>query len=117
MSVVDLSAVEVAGLLAGNRIVLIDVREPHEYLNERIEGALLFPLSTFDPAKLPAASADRPVVFHCGAGIRSAKAAAACMAAGLSHESHMTGGMGAWKQAGLPYLKLDPQTGQTCKIC
>ena len=40
------------GLEAGE-IVLVDVREPGEYAAERIHGALLFPLSTFDPAALP----------------------------------------------------------------
>ena len=34
-------------------MLLIDVREPHEYEAERIPGALLFPLSTFDSGRLP----------------------------------------------------------------
>ncbi len=112
----NLSATDVALLLEQGKIVLVDVREPHEYLAERIEGALLFPLSTFSPAKLPVVDASKPVVFHCGAGVRSAKAVAACEDLGLAHSSHMVGGMGAWKQAQLPYLKLDPQTGQTSRI-
>ena len=37
-----------------NEIVLIDVRTPNEYAFEQIRGALLFPLSSFDPARLPA---------------------------------------------------------------
>jgi len=113
----NLSPQEVKTLLDAGQIVLVDVREPHEFMAERIHGALLFPLSTFAPKNLPPASADKPVVFHCGAGVRSAKAAAACEAAGIKHEQHMQGGMGAWKAAGLPYLKMNPATGQFCEVC
>ena len=114
---INLTPQEIQSLLAAGKITLIDVREPSEYANERIHGALLYPLSTFDPADLPAASVTKPLVFHCGAGARSARAVAACEAAGLPHNQHMQGGMGAWKAAGLPYLKMDPATGQLCEQC
>lgn len=113
----NLSPQEVKSLLGTGKITLIDVREPNEYANERIHGALLYPLSTFDVLDLPEATPDKPLVFHCGAGVRSAKAVAACEAAGLAHHQHMQGGMGAWKAAGLPYLKLDLATGQLCEQC
>jgi glyoxylase-like metal-dependent hydrolase (beta-lactamase superfamily II) len=35
-------------------ILLVDVREPNEYAFERIHGALLYPLSTFDAQAVPA---------------------------------------------------------------
>lgn len=113
----NLSPMEVKALLDADRITLIDVREPHEYSAERIPGALLFPLSTFNVADLPLASDARPLVFHCGAGVRSARAVAACEAAGLPHHRHLQGGMGAWKAAGLPYLKINPATGELCEVC
>ena len=37
---------------------------------------------------------------------------AACQAAGLRVESHMKGGIQAWKAAGLPTISVDPATGQ-----
>ena len=114
---IDLSPEEIADLLVENQIVLVDVREPHEFLSERIKEALLFPLSSFDPACLPAVSAERPVVFHCGAGRRSAMAEEKCLEAGMEHCRHMTGGFGAWKSEGLPYLRFDPATGQVCGVC
>lgn len=117
MSIINLTAPEVASLLAQDKIILIDVREPQEYMAERIPGALLFPLSSFDATKLPADTAERPVVFHCGAGVRSAKAVAQCQNAGLPHSRHMVGGMGGWKSAKLPYLRLDMASGQMCEIC
>lgn len=113
----NFSPKEVKALLDAGSITLIDVREPGEFANERIHGALLFPLSTFDVNDLPAATPEKPLVFHCGAGVRSAKAVGLCEAAGLPHHQHMQGGMGAWKSAGLPYLKMDPATGQLCEQC
>ena len=52
MTIKNLDADDVARLLKEDAIVLIDVREPAEYAAERIHGALLFPLSTFDPHAL-----------------------------------------------------------------
>src|SRR5690606_37152457 len=66
-----LSPAEIREALVRREIVLIDVREPTEYAVERIHGALLFPLSTFDPAMLPQ-DEERQLVFHCGSGRRSA---------------------------------------------
>jgi rhodanese-related sulfurtransferase len=108
----NLTPPEVAKLLKDDAIVLIDVREPAEYAVERIKGALLFPLSTFDPAALPECGGKR-IVFQCGSGMRSAKAVAACQAAGLAIDSHLQGGIKAWKAAGLPTVAIDPATGQS----
>ena len=107
----ELAPAEVKRLLETKRILLIDVREPHEYEAERISGALLFPLSTFDAAALPP-DEPRRLVFHCGSGKRSAAAAALRVLTGVHSVAHMTGGIQAWKSAGLPVIKLDPETGQ-----
>lgn len=111
MMIQNLTPAEVSAKLHEGSIVLIDVREAFEFAAERIHGALLFPLSTFDPAALPEAG-KRPLVFQCGSGVRSAKAVAQCRAAGLPHHAHMAGGIQAWKAAGLPTISLDPSTGQ-----
>jgi len=95
---------EVARLLTEGKLLLIDVREPTEYAMERIPGALLYPLSTFDPTALPA-DESRRVVFHCGSGKRSLAAAEKRLAAGQSHAAHMGGGIAAWKAAGLSVFK------------
>jgi rhodanese-related sulfurtransferase len=111
MALQDLAARDVARWLAERSIVLIDVREPEEYATERIHGALLFPLSTFDPKALPVTDG-RKVVLHCGSGMRSAKAVAVCEAAGIPVDSHLKGGLVAWKEAGLPTIRTDPDTGK-----
>jgi rhodanese-related sulfurtransferase len=97
----ELDPDEVRQRLARLEITLVDVREAGEYAREHIQGAVLFPLSTFDPAKLPGGD-PRRVVFHCATGKRSAAAVARCLAAGVAANKHMRGGLAAWKAAGLP---------------
>jgi rhodanese-related sulfurtransferase len=100
-----LDASEVARLLHAGKLLLIDVREPAEFESERIAGALLYPLSTFDASALPD-DGSRRVVFHCGSGKRSLTAAEHRLAAGQPHAAHMGGGIAAWKAAGLPIISL-----------
>src|SRR5258708_36036360 len=96
-----LDPAEVALLLNAGKLLLIDVREPAEYASERIQGALLYPLSTFEAAALPD-DGSRRVVFHCGSGKRSLVAAERRLAAGQAHPAPMDGGLAAWKAAGRP---------------
>lgn len=110
ISVNELSPAEVQKLLASKQIVLVDVREPAEYGAERIHGALLYPLSTFDAAFLPT-EASKPVVFHCAGGMRSLTAATRQVAA-RGQATHMKGGIAAWIAAGFPTIRVDPATGK-----
>lgn len=96
--------------MSRGEIILIDVREPNEYAVERIHGALLYPLSTFDPAGLPDEEG-KQVVLQCGSGKRSEMAYNKAAAAGVKIRSHMGGGIMAWKMAGLPVISTDPSTG------
>ena len=73
MTVRDLEPADVAHRMAEHSVLLIDVREPDEYAIERIRGALLYPLSTFDPRALPCTGSVK-IVFQCGSGMRSARA-------------------------------------------
>lgn len=100
---------ELKTLLDAGRILLIDVREPGEYAAERIPGALLYPLSTFDPSLLPP-DGPRQVVFHCALGGRSLTAARKRMALGQP-AAHLAGGIAQWKAAGLPVVR-DPRAGR-----
>ena len=106
----DLTPTQIRDMMERQEIVLIDVREPAEFAAMRIHGALNFPLSTFDPAALPQ-TPDRPVVFQCGSGKRSATAVERCRHAGLDIDSHMAGGIAAWRAAGLPTITLDVASG------
>lgn len=105
---------EVKTMHEAGEIVLVDVRTPAEYAFEHIPGALLYPLSDFDPTKLPAQETKR-LVFHCGSGMRSKAVADRARKAGIDRLAHMEGGFTAWKQAGLPYIGVDTATGAPVK--
>ncbi len=102
---------QTATALEAGEIILVDVREAGEYHEARIPGALLMPLSTFEPKALPVGQG-RKVVLHCKAGGRSARAIELAQAAGVDVDTHMMGGIGEWIEQGLPYYQLDPATGQ-----
>lgn len=95
--------------LERGEICLIDVREPGEFAQQRISGALLFPLSTFNARFLP--TGGRPIVFCCGTGKRSAAAFEMARRDGVAVRSHLDGGLLAWRGAGLPVFETDPTTG------
>ncbi len=99
MPVHDLTPDDVAQALAEDRILLIDVREPHELAMARIPEAVNLPLSQFDPAAIPDPEG-KMVVFMCAGGIRSIHASEAAQAAGLPYDSHLAGGLKAWAMAG-----------------
>jgi rhodanese-related sulfurtransferase len=95
----DLSPDEVAQGLADDSILLVDVREPHEFAMARIPEAVNVPLSQFDPAAIPDPAGKR-VVFLCAAGVRSIRASEIAQAAGLPYDAHLEGGLRAWAMAG-----------------
>jgi len=101
LKVRDLTPQEVAQGVRDGRYVLVDVREPNETALERYPGAVLVPLSGFDPAAIPD-PAGREVVFACRSGRRSVTASLAAQERGFPYSSHLAGGILAWKAAGLP---------------
>jgi len=80
--------------------VVIDVREPREFKKGRVPGSQLIPLPKLlvNPHLAPR---DRDVVLICRSGRRSARAAAALLAAGHPNVASMRGGMVAWESANL----------------
>ena len=110
-NIFQIAPVDVRTGLANGEVLLIDVREANEYAFERIPGALLYPLSTFDPRAIPAASGKK-LVIQCAAGGRSMRAAQALAAAGHAEVYNLEGGINAWKSHGLPLIKVEPTTGQ-----
>jgi rhodanese-related sulfurtransferase len=97
----DLTPEEVAQGMAEGRYLLVDVREPNEVAVEAYPGAVVVPLSTFDPQDIPDPEG-KQVVFACRSGKRSVTASLAAQAAGLAYDKHLAGGMLAWKAVGLP---------------
>jgi rhodanese-related sulfurtransferase len=89
-----------AGLDAGS-ILIVDVREPHEFAAGHIPGSVSRPLSQFDPADLPNEPGKR-IVLSCAAGVRSLRALAFAQSAGLDIDSHYIGGFKDWVMSGEP---------------
>ena len=79
----------------GDKFVLIDVREPHEYQICNIPGAKLIPLGDV-PKRLDELDKTADIVIHCKSGMRSAKACGILKAAGFEHVRNMKGGILAW---------------------
>jgi rhodanese-related sulfurtransferase len=97
----DLTPEQVAEGMAAGRILLVDVRELNEVAVDAYPGAVVVPLSSFDPRQLPDPGG-KQLVFACRSGKRSVTASLAAQSAGLAYDHHLAGGMLAWKAAGLP---------------
>lgn len=82
-------------LARGDDLVLVDVREPHEWAICRLDGALLVPIGTLGEAqaKLPR---DRELVIYCKGGVRGARAVRQLRAEGFSRISNLAGGVLRW---------------------
>lgn len=85
--------------LEREEIVLVDVREPHEFALGHIPGSVSMPLSRFDPSMLPD-EPGRRIVLSCAAGVRSLQAMGLARAAGLDIDTHYAGGFKDWFMSG-----------------
>ena len=91
---------EAAAALRRGELQLVDVREPRELAEVRVEGARHIPLAQL-PARLGELDRGRPVAFLCRSGSRSAIATRAAARAGLD-AANVRGGIAAWTRAGVP---------------
>jgi adenylyltransferase/sulfurtransferase len=92
---------------SGEKLALIDVREPVEWDIVHIDGAQLIPKSLINSgeglAQLPQ---DRMPVLYCKTGVRSAEALAAVKRAGFSNAVHLQGGIVAWAEQMQPDMVM-----------
>jgi molybdopterin/thiamine biosynthesis adenylyltransferase/rhodanese-related sulfurtransferase/molybdopterin converting factor small subunit len=79
----------------GAELVLIDVREPHEWEIAHIAGARLIPLAQL-PERLGELDGHAEIVTHCHHGARSMKALAVLKGAGFARVRSLAGGIDAW---------------------
>jgi rhodanese-related sulfurtransferase len=99
--IIDLDLDDLKQGLAAGTILLVDVREPHEFAAGRIPGSVSMPLSSFSPEDIPKDGA-RQVVLSCVAGVRSAQALLRAQAAGMDIDTHYRGGFREWVMSGEP---------------
>jgi rhodanese-related sulfurtransferase len=102
----DYTPQQVAELHQRGEIQLIDVRQPEEHEAGRIAGDRFIELAQLG-SHVDSIDRDRPVVFYCRSGARSAMATEAFRGAGFDAHN-MLGGLLDWHAAGLP---LDPPDG------
>jgi rhodanese-related sulfurtransferase len=104
---IDVDPSEVAEWIDDGRdVVLVDVREPYEREAGHIDGSLHIELIELSD-RAQEIERERPVVFYCRVGSRSAMAAAAFRASGYDAYS-MRGGLARWAEEG---RALSPQDG------
>lgn len=105
----ELTVQELSGMLAQD-LTLIDVREPAEFSQGHIAGAVNIPRGVlemklhlhpkFAQHETPLdAMAQQPLYIVCASGGRSALAAVALQNMGFSQVFSVAGGMTAWSQA------------------
>jgi len=98
----EISAVELKQRLdRGDKLRIIDVREPNEYQINRIPGSELIPLGDV-PRRYAELDPEEEVVVHCKMGGRSAKAADFLRSVGFKHVLNLKGGVLDWVD------KIDP---------
>ena len=103
MSDLEISAVELKKRLdAGEKILLVDVREPWENAQCRIDGAVLIPMGAI-PANLQKLDTDDPVVCFCHHGVRSLDVANWLRQQGVASAQSLAGGIDRWS------LEIDPE--------
>ena len=102
------SAADAIRLSSKGSISLVDLRErPERERHGIIPGALHAPYPDLRENLAPhgllhelAATSDKPLVFYCAFGERSAMAVQAAQDAGLASARHVQGGIAAWRDAG-----------------
>ena len=85
----------------GDKLFLLDVREPHEYSLAKIEGSVLIPLGTL-PNSLDQLDNNAEIIAYCHRGMRSADAVGFLLQQGFSNVKNLIGGIEAWA------VEIDP---------
>ncbi|CAN5629662.1 MBL fold hydrolase [soil metagenome] len=100
-SVVEITASELRQRLEEDEAAVLDVRQPAEWADAHIDGATFITGAEL-PARLDDVPRGKPLVVVCGSGYRSAVMASWLRREGLGDVTNLTGGMSAWRSAGLP---------------
>jgi len=86
--------------------ILIDVREESEWREGHAQGATHLNRGLIEleiEEQIP--DIKQPIICYCGGGSRSALAAESLQKMGYENVRSMSGGLRAWKDAGLPTAK------------
>jgi len=102
----DISASDLAlRLQNGEKIRLIDVREPHELAISSLPGGENIPLGQL-AARLPELDSAQELVLFCKTGVRSTRALELLVSAGFRKVKNLQGGINAWAREVDPKLPI-----------
>lgn len=84
---------------AGEKLHVIDVREPHEYAEFNI-GAILIPLGKIQSMQTDEIDdlKEEELILHCRSGVRSAQAGLFLESMGYKNVKNLVGGMLDWQE-------------------
>lgn len=85
----------------GDKLVLVDVREPWEYALAKLEGSVLIPLATLQQS-LGKLDRNAEIIAYCHHGMRSADATGFLLQQGFGNVKNLIGGIDAWS------VQVDP---------
>ncbi len=91
---------------AGEKFVLVDVREESEWARGHVPGAVHLGKGTIErdvEQRIPDPNAK--IILYCGGGFRSALSADNLQKMGYKNVESMDGGWRGWTEAGLPVIK------------
>jgi rhodanese-related sulfurtransferase len=97
----EIDTVQLAQAATGGRVI-VDVREPGEYVAGHVPGAVLIPVGQL-PGRTAELDRDAPVYVVCASGNRSAAMTGFLRRAGFDAYS-VAGGTSRWARSGRPVV-------------
>ena len=97
----QVSVAQLKEQMANSELQIVDVRRPAEYVGGHVPRALNAPLASLDKSPLPLEK-DKLTAVMCAGGYRSSAAASLLQQKGFSNLLNVSGGTGAWINAGYP---------------
>ncbi|MGA2549325.1 MAG: rhodanese-like domain-containing protein [Burkholderiaceae bacterium] len=109
-----LSTLQTTQLINSKNAVVIDLRDAPEFASGTITGARNIPADALKERLGELVRfKTRPIILVCASGQRSARAVSEFTASGFTEVYNLSGGVGAWRDAGLPLVKGNQKEGAT----
>lgn len=102
----SVSPIQATTMMSHEDAVILDVREPNEFLDGHIINAIHIPVNKIN-SKLTQLEKhkNKPIIISCRSGNRSAQACNLLSKSGFELIYNLEGGLMAWQDAGLPVKK------------
>jgi len=100
----ELSTLAATQLINRREVQIVDVRPVEEFATGSLASARNVPLADV-PGRAGELRKDQPVIVVCEAGRRASLAAVKLRSAGIAEVFILSGGLAAWRAAGLPVVR------------